>query len=176
MNQLSPVQQKFVLHWGEMGTRWGINRTVAQIHALLYISRNPLNAEQIADTLGVARSNVSTSLKELQGWGIVKLVHLAGDKRDHFESMKDAWEMFRVVLDERKRREIDPTLALLRECIAEAEKDKATDAYTEERLKALQDFFETTTGWYLQIRQWPMAAMVKFVKLGDKALKALRLG
>ena len=176
MNNLSPVQQKFVLHWGEMGTRWGINRTVAQIHALLYISQKPLNAEQIAETLGVARSNVSTSLKELQGWGIVKLVHLAGDKRDHFDSMKDVWEMFRVVLDERKRREIDPTLALLRECIAEAEKDKETDEYTEERLKALRDFFEITTSWYVQIRQWPMAGMVKFVKLGDKALKTLRLG
>ena len=176
MNNLSPVQQKFVLHWGEMGTRWGINRTVAQIHALLYISQKPLNAEQIAETLGVARSNVSTSLKELQGWGIVKLVHLAGDKRDHFDSMKEVWEMFRVVLDERKRREIDPTLALLRECIAEAEKDKETDEYTEERLKALRDFFEITTSWYVQIRQWPMAGMVKFVKLGDKALKTLRLG
>jgi DNA-binding transcriptional regulator GbsR (MarR family) len=176
MNNLSSVQQKFVLHWGEMGTRWGINRTVAQIHALLFISQKPLNAEQIAETLRVARSNVSTSLKELQGWGIVKLVHLAGDKRDHFESMKDVWEMFRVVLDERKRREIDPTLALLRQCIAEAERDKETDAYTEGRLKALRDFFETTTSWYLQIREWPMAVMVKFVKLGDKARKTLRLG
>ena len=103
--QLSPVQQKFILHWGEMGTRWGINRTVAQIHALLYVWPEPLNAEEIAETLSVARSNVSTSLKELQSWRIVKLVHVMGDKRDHFESMKDVWEMFRVVLDERKRRE-----------------------------------------------------------------------
>jgi len=110
MKPLTAVQQKFVLHWGEMGTRWGINRTVAQIHALLYISPEPLNAEDIAETLAVARSNVSTSLKELQGWRIVRLVHVMGDKRDHFESMKDVWEMFRVVLDERKRREIDPTL------------------------------------------------------------------
>src|SRR5207244_5809439 len=117
MKDLPPVQQKFVLHWGEMGTRWGINRTVAQIHALLYVSERPLNAEQIAETLGVARSNVSTSLKELQGWGIVKLVHLAGDRRDHFDSMKDVWAMFRVVLDERRRREIARTLTLLRERI-----------------------------------------------------------
>src|SRR2546423_7219671 len=117
-SSLGPVQQKFILHWGEMGTRWGINRTVAQIHALLFLSSAPLNAEQIAETLGVARSNVSTSLKDLQGWGIVKLVHVLGDKRDHFGSMKDVWEMFRVVLDERKRREIDPTLNLLRDCIA----------------------------------------------------------
>src|SRR3989454_6034379 len=96
----SPVAQKFILHWGEMGTRWGINRTVAQIHALLYMSPKPLPADEIAETLAVARSNVSTSLKDLQSWGIVKLVHVLGDKRDHFESMKDAWEMFRRVLDE----------------------------------------------------------------------------
>src|SRR5581483_2615411 len=125
--QLSPVQQKFILHWGEMGTRWGINRTVAQIHALLYISSKPLNAEDIAETLNVARSNVSTSLKELQSWRIVKLVHVLGDKRDHFESMHDVWEMFRVVLDERKRREIDPTVAMLEECIAEAAREKDGD-------------------------------------------------
>src|SRR2546422_11589586 len=106
MNNLSPVQQKFVLHWGEMGTRWGINRTVAQIHALLFISPKPLNAEEIAETLGVARSNVSNSLKELQGWGIVKLVHVMGDRRGHFESLKDVWGMFWIVMDERKKRGI----------------------------------------------------------------------
>jgi DNA-binding transcriptional regulator GbsR (MarR family) len=124
--KLSPAEQKFILHWGEMGTRWGINRTVAQIHALLFISPKPLPADQIVEALGVARSNVSNSLKELQGWGIVKITHVLGDRRDHFESMKDVWEMFRVVLDERKKREIDPTLAILRDCIAEAEKDKET--------------------------------------------------
>jgi DNA-binding transcriptional regulator GbsR (MarR family) len=158
-----------------MGTRWGINRTVAQIHALLYLSPRPLHAEEIAETLSVARSNVSTSLKELQSWGIVKLVHVMGDKRDHFESMKDVWEMFRIVLDERKRREIDPTLAVLRDCIVEAEKDKATSEYVEERLRGLHAFFETTTAWYLQLRQWPMSALTKFVKLGDKVRKLLGL-
>src|SRR5882724_10164672 len=140
MPKLSPVQQKFILHWGEMGTRWGINRSVAQIHALLFLSPKPLPADDIVETLDVARSNVSTSLKELQGWGIVKLVHVLGDKRDHFESMKDVWEMFRVVLDERKRREIDPTLAMLRDCIGQAENDKATDEYTQERLRELAGF------------------------------------
>jgi len=174
MIALSPMQQKFILHWGEMGTRWGINRTVAQIHALLYLSPKPLNADDLVETLGVARSNVSTSLKELQGWGIVKLVHVMGDKRDHFESMKDAWEMFRVVLDERKRREIDPTLRLLRECLAE--QGKGADPCTRERLRALQDFFETTTAWYLQVRRWPTAALVKFVKLGDRVRRAIGLG
>ncbi|MBI4657551.1 MAG: MarR family transcriptional regulator [Verrucomicrobia bacterium] len=156
-----------------MGTRWGINRTVAQIHALLFLSPTPLPAETIAETLGVARSNVSTSLKELQGWGIVKLVHILGDKRDHFESMKDVWQMFRIVLDERKRREIDPTLAVLRECIAEAEEDKETDEYTEDRLRDLHGFFETTTAWYAQVRQWPSGALTKFVKLGAKARNLL---
>ena len=173
MTPLSPVQQKFILHWGEMGTRWGINRTVAQIHALLFISPKPLNAEDIVQALGVARSNVSNSLKELQGWGIVKRVHVMGDSRDHFESMKDVWEMFRVVLDERKKREIDPTERLLRECIAEAEKDKETDKYTEQKLRELAEFFDTTTAWYGQIRQWPTGALTKFVKAGDKIRKLL---
>ena len=176
MNQLSPVQQKFILHWGEMGTRWGINRTVAQVHALLFISPKPLNADQIVETLGVARSNVSTSLKELQSWGIIKLVHQMGDKRDHFESMKDVWELFRVVLNERKRREMDPTTQLLNECIAEAEQDKTTDAYTQARLRDLRDFMETTSAWYMQIRQWPTSSIVKFVKLGDKVMKLLGFG
>ncbi|HWY74791.1 MAG TPA: MarR family transcriptional regulator [Verrucomicrobiae bacterium] len=173
MTPLTAIQQKFVLHWGEMGTRWGINRTVAQIHALLYVSAHPLNAEEIAETLSVARSNVSTSLKELQGWGIVKMVHVMGDKRDHFETMKNVWEMFRMVLDERKRREIDPTLAILRECLAEADQEK--DSFTKTRLEDLRDFFETTTGWYEQVRRWPASAFVKFARLGSKALKTLGL-
>jgi DNA-binding transcriptional regulator GbsR (MarR family) len=175
-NRLSAVSQKFVLHWGEMGTRWGVNRTVAQVHALLYISPKPLNADDIVDTLGVARSNVSNSLKELQGWGIVKLVHVLGDKRDHFESMKDVWEMFRVVLDERKKREFDPTMRMLHECIVEAGTNKATDDYTLERLRELYKFFETTTAWYAQVRRWPTAATLKFMKLGDKVLKLLGIG
>jgi len=176
MTPLSSVQQKFILHWGEMGTRWGINRTVAQIHALLFISSRPLHAEDVVQALGVARSNVSNSLKELQGWGIVKRVHVMGDSRDHFESMKDVWEMFRVVLDERKKREVDPTERMLRECIAEAEKSKDTDAYTQQRLRELAAFFETTTTWYNQVRQWPTSALTRFVKAGDKIRKVLGLG
>jgi DNA-binding transcriptional regulator GbsR (MarR family) len=174
--KLSPVQQKFVLHWGEMGTRWGINRTVAQIHALLYISPKPLNAEEIADTLSVARSNVSTSLKELQSWRIVKLVHVLGDKRDHFESMKNVWEMFRIVLDERKRREIDPTIAVLEECMAEAAKDKDTDQYTQDRLRELHRFFGTTAAWYAQVAKLPASALDKFLKGGDKVRRLLGIG
>lgn len=176
MKALTPVQQKFVLHWGEMGTRWGINRTVAQIHALLFIAPRPLHAEEIADTLQVARSNVSNSLRELQGWGIVKRVHVMGDKRDHFESMKDVWEMFRVVLDERKKREIDPTLAMLRECVADAAGGDPADDSTGERLRELADFFETTGAWYNQLRSWPTPVLTRFIKLGDKARKLLGLG
>ncbi|HET7536239.1 MAG TPA: MarR family transcriptional regulator [Candidatus Didemnitutus sp.] len=172
MPKLTPVQQKFILHWGEMGTRWGINRTVAQIHALLYLSPRPLPAEEIAATLEVARSNVSTSLRELQGWGIIRLVHVMGDKRDHFEALRDAWEMFRIIADERKRSEIDPTREVLRQCLAES----AGDAYTRERMQAMSDFFETTAGWYDQVSKWPQTTLLRFFKLGDKALKLLGLG
>ena len=171
MEALSPVATKFILHWGEMATRWGINRTVAQIHALLFLSPNPLNAEQIADALSVARSNVSTSLRELQGWGIVKIVHVLGDRRDHFESVKDVWELFRQVLDERKRREVDPTLTILRDCVIEAEKAGKDETYARARLADLLDFFETTTAWYQQVRRLPTTMMVKFIKMGDKVLK-----
>src|SRR5213593_3475503 len=116
---LTPVAQKFILHWGEMGTRWGINRTVAQVHALLYVSPKALNAEEIATTLSVARSNVSTSLKELQNWGLVKVVHVLGDRRDHFVTFEDVWQTFQVVMSERKKREVEPTIALLREAVEE---------------------------------------------------------
>jgi len=139
-NTLSSVAQKFILHWGEMGTRWGINRTVAQIHALLFLSPRPLPAEEIATTLAIARSNVSNSLHELQSWGIVRVVHVLGDRRDHFESMKDVFEMFRVITHERKKREIDPTLRLLQGCITEAGKAKSADRYTRKRLTDLLQF------------------------------------
>ncbi|MEX0777586.1 MAG: MarR family transcriptional regulator [Phycisphaeraceae bacterium] len=170
--ELTPVTQKFILHWGEMGSRWGINRTVAQIHALLYIAGRPLAAEEIADTLGVARSNVSTSLKELQGWGIIRLVHALGDRRDHYESMTDVWEMFQIVLTERKRREIDPTVALLRECVAEAKAGK-DEPPVRERLGELLEFFQTMSSWYDQVRCLPTGAVIKFVKMGHKVRQML---
>jgi DNA-binding transcriptional regulator GbsR (MarR family) len=172
--QLPPVVQKFVLHWGEMGTRWGINRTVAQIHALLYLSPKPLTAEEIADSLGVARSNVSTSLKELQSYGIVRITHVMGDRRDHFESLKDVWEMFRLILDERKKRECDPTLNMLRECVSQTK--GAGDAYTRERLSEMLNFFELSTNWYDQTRKMPTAAVIRLCKLGDKVAKLLGIG
>src|SRR5438309_5681380 len=173
MKTLSPIAQKFVLHWGEMGTRWGINRTVAQIHALLFLSKKPLPADEIARALSIARSNVSNSLRELQNWGIVRVVHILGDRRDHFESMKDVFEMFRVIARERKKREIDPTLQVLQRCIAEAGKAKSADRYTRERLTDLLQFFELAETAYLQLEKLPTAALLKMAKMGDKALRLL---
>jgi DNA-binding transcriptional regulator GbsR (MarR family) len=170
---LTAIQTKFILHWGEMGARWGINRTVAQIHALLFLSPQPLPADEIADTLGVARSNVSTSLRELQGWGIVKVVHLLGDRRDHFESLKDVWEMFRIIVDQRKKREADPTLAMLREAVREAKTAGAADAHTRRRLADLLEFFEAMTRWVDQTRKLPTPAVARMVKASDRLAKAL---
>ena len=172
-NSLSPVAQKFILHCGEMGTRWGINRTVAQVHALLFLSPRPLPAEEIAATLGIARSNASNSLHELQNWGIVRVVHVLGDRRDHFESMKGVFEMFRVITYERKKREIDPTLQLLQRCIAEAGKTKSADRYTRERLTDLLQFFELAETAYSQLEKLPTPALLKLAKLGDKTLRLL---
>jgi DNA-binding transcriptional regulator GbsR (MarR family) len=173
MKDLPLVAQKFILHWGEMGTRWGINRTVAQVHALLFLSAKPLPADEIAHTLGVARSNISTSLRELQNWGIVHVVHVIGDRRDHFASVKDVFAMFRIIARERKKREIEPTLRVLRDCLEESGKPKAADAYTLDRLGNLMNFFEVATNAYDQLEKLPTPAVLKLAKLGDKAFKLL---
>ena len=172
---LTPVMRKFILHWGEMGTRWGVNRTVAQIHALLYVTGRPLDAEAIAGALSVARSNVSNSLRELQGWGIVKVVHLMGDRRDHYESLHDVWELFRVILDERKKRECDPTLAVLRSCVDEA-RSADDDPRVVQRLDQLCEFFDTLSTWYTQVRRLPTPALVKMLKLGDRIARLIGVG
>lgn len=172
--KLTPIQQKFIVHWGEMGARWGINRTVAQVHALLYLSPRPLHAEEIAATLGVARSNVSNSLRELQGWKIVRVAHILGDRRDHFESLKDVWEMFRIIVDERKKREADPTLAMLREVTTEAKPQGAADQYTRDRLNDMLEFFELATRWCEQTGKLPTASVVRMVKMGDKLTRMLK--
>jgi len=172
---LSPVEQKFVLHWGEMGTRWGINRTVAQVHALLFLSPKPLDAEEIANTLSVARSNVSNSLRELQGWGIVRVVHVLGDRRDHFESLKDVWEIFRVVAEERKRREIDPTLRVLEECVGEMKKSGTANAYTRARLEDMLAFLVATSGLFDELVHMPSSALKGIARLQGK-LRSLLAG
>jgi DNA-binding transcriptional regulator GbsR (MarR family) len=165
---LSPVEQKFVLHWGEMGTRWGINRTVAQVHALLFLSPKPLHAEEIANTLAVARSNVSNSLRELQGWGVIRVTHILGDRRDHFESVKDVWEIFRIVAEERKRREIDPTLRVIQECVGELKKAGAGSVYTHERLEEMLAFLATTSGLFDELVHIPTGTLRGMARLRGK--------
>ena len=173
MESLTPVQEKFILHWGEMGTRWGINRTVAQIHALLYLSPEPLHAEEIAALLSVARSNVSSSLRELQSWGIVRIAHVLGDRRDHFESLKDVWRMFQIIVEERKRREVDPTIAMLKDCAAELQQTVPADTYTQERLDQMIEFFETTTSCYREVSRLPAGTIRQVAKLKNKWKKLL---
>ena len=171
--RLSPIEQKFILHWGEMGTRWGINRTVAQVHALLYLSPLPLPAEEISQTLSVARSNVSTCLRELQGWGIVRVVHVLGDRRDHFESVKDVWDIFRIVAEERKRREVDPTLRVVRECADALKADGKGDAYTRERLESMLEFLTVMNGLFEEILRIPAGALKGVAKLRGKVITLL---
>jgi len=173
---LTPIEQRFILHWGEMGTRWGINRTVAQVHALLFVSPKSLHAEEIANTLSVARSNVSTSLRELQGWGIVRVVHVLGDRRDHFESVKDVWEIFRIVSQERKRREIDPTLRVLEECVGELKRAGAGSAYIRERLEEMLEFLTTTSGLFEEFVSIPTGALKGMARLRGKLKLLLAAG
>ena len=176
MANLHPVTEKFILHWGEMGTRWGVNRTVAQIHALLYLSPQPLNAGDIAKTLSIARSNVSTSLRELESWGIVKAVHLLGDRREHYQAIKDVWEMARIILDERKRREIDPTETILRECLQEVEGKGIADTEMRERLHAMLQFVEMVTSLYAQISRLPAGTVRRLLSAQGKVRKLLAGG
>lgn len=173
---LSPAVEKYVLHWGEMGTRWGTNRTVAQIHALLYLSPRPLRADQICELLSVARSNVSTSIRELQSYGLVRMVHVLGDRRDYFESGHDVWELFRVIIEQRKQRELNPTLSMLRECAAEVELESGTDPVTKSRIRNMLDFVELTSNWYEEIRNIPTSTLTKLMKLGTGITKLVKPG
>ncbi|RHW74973.1 GbsR/MarR family transcriptional regulator [Colwellia sp. RSH04] len=165
--QLTPSMEKFIVHWGEMGSRWGVNRTVAQIFALLVLSKDPMNAEQIVETLGVARSNASNSLKELQSLNLVSLNHKLGDRRDHFVAIKDCWDMLQILAEERKKREIDPTLEILEQCLAEAKKDNQTPEYVSEQLQQMSDFMQTMSKWYQQMKQMDRKLLVKFFKVGS---------
>jgi DNA-binding transcriptional regulator GbsR (MarR family) len=172
--QLSPAVEKYVLHWGEMGTRWGTNRTVAQIHALLYLSPEPLRADEICELLSVARSNVSTSIRELQSYGLVRMTHELGDRRDYFESVYDVWELFRVIIEQRKQRELNPTLTMLRGCAAEVARERDTDPVTKERINNMLNFVESTSAWYEQIREIPSGTLTKLMKLGKKITKLVK--
>lgn len=172
MPKLTPVQQQFILHWGEMGTRWGINRTVAQIHALLYLWPEPLAAEEIANTLNVARSNVSTSVRELETWGIVRAVHVLGERREHYQSLKDVYQLFHIIVEQRKRREIDPTVQLLRRCLAEL--NQQSDPYTYQRLEEMREFFETASAAYEEIHRLSPAALRGLLKMRGRIRKMFK--
>ena len=174
--QLPIAIERFVLHWGEMGGQWGVNRSVSQIHALLFLSERPLTAEEIADTLGLARSNVSNSIKELLGWNLIRRVPVRNDRRDHFEAETDVWEIFTRIAAGRKEREIDPALAALRACVEEARQDGAVGAVARKRLEDMLEFTEAANGWYEQMRAVPRSTLKTLIRMGTKILKFLPLG
>ena len=164
---LSMLEQEFVLHFGEMGSRWGINRTVGRIYALLFLSEDPLNAEDITDKLGVSRSNVSMGLKELQAWGLVRLRHLPDDRRDHFATPDDLWEIVRTLVAERKKREIDPTLTKLRELEMQARSGDG-EPHAQAKIRELRELIELLTGWYDDMNRLETDRLVQLLALGSK--------
>ncbi len=162
--QMTPLVAQMVRHWGEMGSRWGISRSMAEVHSLLHFSARPIPADEISQSLQIARSNVSGCLKELQAWGVIRMVHLPEDRREHFESINDVWRLFEVLLDERKRREMDPTLKALRECSAQDNQIGQDSEETRRRLAEMLEFFEMMDGWYGEVRRMPMQSRVRLVK------------
>jgi DNA-binding transcriptional regulator GbsR (MarR family) len=169
---LSPTFSRFVLHWGEMGARWGVNRTVAQIHALLYLGGRPMPADEISETLEVARSNVSTSLRELQGWGLVRLVHLSDDRRDHYETSTHVWELMRTIVRERQRREIAPTLLVLRELLDDSAIRKEPGP-VRLRIEETLELLQTLTAWSEEMLKLDTETLTKVLKLGARIKQLL---
>ncbi|MDX1561981.1 MAG: MarR family transcriptional regulator [Gammaproteobacteria bacterium] len=172
---LTPINRRFVLHWGEMGSRWGVNRTVAQIHALLFLMGRPMHAEEIAETLVVARSNVSNSLRELLGLKLVSVTHLLGDRRDHYETTQDVWELFRTVIRERKLREFDPTVRMLEACVDDPDFANE-DAETQTRIKETLSLMSSLSSWGEEMLRLEPATLMKIMKLGNKIQKLVRDG
>lgn len=166
--------EKFVALWGEMGTKWGVNRTVAEIHALFYLSSQPLNAEDVAAALSFSRSNVSAGLRELENWGLISPVHFRGDRKQYYEAIKEPWEIFRVILDERKRREIDPGVTALRACLQEVTGSAPADLYAQERLRAVLEFFEVMIPLYDELRRLPQGPIQNLAKLTAKIREIIR--
>jgi DNA-binding transcriptional regulator GbsR (MarR family) len=169
---LSPTAMRFVTHWGEMGTRWGVNRSVAQVHALLFYVGRPMHAEEITDALGIARSNVSTSLRELQGWKLVKLVHLPGDRRDHFETSIQVWELLRTVVRERRLREIAPTIEVLNQLLADPQMQREP-AEAKLRIKETAELLQTLSAWSDEMLRLDVETLTKVLKLGARIKKLL---
>jgi len=173
MNTLSPLVQQFVLHFGEMGSRWGINRTVGQMYALLYVSPRPLTADDMVAALGFSRSNVSMGIKELQAWELVRLHHLPNDRRDHFSAPEDIWIIFRTLLAQRRKREIDPTLHMLGQALAQ--EIGPEDAHAKQRLQAMHDFVTTATGCLDQMQQLDQETAAALMKMGQSLQKLTRV-
>jgi DNA-binding transcriptional regulator GbsR (MarR family) len=173
-NSLPSSVASFVLHWGDMGGQWGVNRSVAQIHALLYLSARAMTAEDIADQLGLARSNVSNSIKELMGWKLVRRVPQLGDRRDHFEAEADLWEMVRRIAAGRKEREIDPALEALERCAAAAEDDPLIDPVARARIEEMRVFLRTMDGWYGEMMQVPAKTLMRLIRLGSRIATFLK--
>lgn len=165
--------ERFVLKWGDMGSAWGVNRSVSQIHALLYLAGRPLTAEDIADSLGIARSNVSNSLKELMGWGLIRRVPIRGDRRDHFEAEGDIWELVTRIAIGRKAREIDPVVETLRACLSEAQSDPRVDVLAKKRLSEMLEFTSAADRWFQQMLSLPRGKLKTLMKLGAKVAKIL---
>ncbi|WP_315719736.1 MULTISPECIES: GbsR/MarR family transcriptional regulator [unclassified Bradyrhizobium] len=174
--KLPPAVERFILNWGDMGDQWGVNRSVSQIHGLLYLAEKPMTAEDIADTLGMARSNVSNSLKELLAWDLIRRVPILGDRRDHFEAETDIWEVAQRIAAGRKQREIDPAIAALRACVAEATADPSISAVANKRLKDMLAFTELVDRWYAQMLRVPRPRLVALIKLGEKIANLLPAG
>lgn len=171
--ELTDIQRKFVLHWGEMGSMWGVNRTVSQIHALLFAHGKPMHAEELSETLGVARSNVSNSLKELQAWNLVRITHTLGDRRDYFETSVDVWELFRTVVRERKEREFDPTIRVLREIVASPDFQKEPpDA--QDRIRSTMDLMTKLATWADEMLRLSPGTLDKVLTLGASVQKFVR--
>ena len=171
--RLPAAVERFILHWGDMGGQWGVNRSVSQIHALLYLSDRPLTAEDIADTLGMARSNVSNSLKELISWGLIRRVPIRADRRDHFGAETDIWEIVARIAAGRKEREIDPAIAALRACVADAESDGTVNPVARARLKTMLEFTETVDRWYGQMAKVPRPKLLTLLRLGSRIVNLL---
>jgi DNA-binding transcriptional regulator GbsR (MarR family) len=171
---LPSAVERFILHWGDMGGQWGVNRSVAQMHALLYLSARPMTAEEIAAQLGLARSNVSNSLKELLGWRLIRRVPVLGDRRDHYAAETDLWEMVTRIAAGRKTREIDPAIAALDRCVAEADGDHALDPVAAQRLHEMHAFLKTLDGWYGEMLAVPSNKLMALIRLGAKIVRFLK--
>lgn len=169
----SSAKAQFILYWGDMGGQWGVNRSVAQIQALLFLSSVPLNAEQISEQLGIARSNVSNSLKELVSWKLIRRVPMPGDRREHFEAEADVWEIAKRVAQGRKEREIDPAMQVLADCVASAETEKDLDAVALARMKEMQELLHTVDTWYGQMLGVPKNKLNMLMKMGNKVISLL---